>query len=174
MSKIDYNNMKVQVYYLDMGVYRKAYIQTMDLRCLNALNRRKRHIGFILAADDPYGNRLPNTIRPDMSNEEEQMLDEALIKTYADFGITHDNNSIYLDTESTPPKLKRMPILGDLHKHLLENPMTARLAAIISRFVTGSAQSFNQQTNVDLSNKYIVLAASRLTAAARQFPIHYI
>ena len=25
---------------------------------------------------------------PDMTNEEEQLLDEALIKTYADFGIT--------------------------------------------------------------------------------------
>lgn len=34
---------------------------------------------------------------PDMSNEEEQMLDEALIKTYADFGITHDNASVYED-----------------------------------------------------------------------------
>ena len=32
---------------------------------------------------------------PDMSNEEEQMLDEALVKTYAKFGITHDNSSIY-------------------------------------------------------------------------------
>ena len=34
---------------------------------------------------------------PDMSNEEEQMMDEALIKTYADFGITHDNDSVYVD-----------------------------------------------------------------------------
>ena len=32
---------------------------------------------------------------PDMSNEEEQLLDEALVKTYANFGITHDNSSIY-------------------------------------------------------------------------------
>ena len=31
---------------------------------------------------------------PDMSNEEEQMLDEALIQTYAKFGITHDNDSL--------------------------------------------------------------------------------
>ena len=31
---------------------------------------------------------------PDMSNEEEQMLDEALVKTYAKFGITHDNLSL--------------------------------------------------------------------------------
>ena len=99
---------------------------------------------------------------PDMSNEEEQMLDEALIKTYADFGINHDNASIYADRASNPPRMKPMPILGDLHKHLKANPMTARLAAIASRFVTGSAQSFNRATNVDLSNKYIVLGLSEL------------
>ena len=99
---------------------------------------------------------------PDMTNEEEQMLDEALIKTYNEFGITHDNNSLYADATCFPPKLKKMPILGDLHKHLLENPMTTRIAAIVSRFVTGSAQSFNRQTNVDLTNKYIVLDLSEL------------
>ncbi|WP_322202370.1 hypothetical protein [Acutalibacter intestini] len=99
---------------------------------------------------------------PDMTNEEEQMLDEALIKTYADFGITHDNDSLYEDIKAAPPKMKKMPILGDLHKNLLENPMTQRIAIIVSRFVTGSAQSFNQQTNVDLSNKYIVLDLSEL------------
>ena len=97
---------------------------------------------------------------PDMSNEEEQMLDEALIKTYADLGITHDNDSLYANHESET--MKRMPILGDLHKHLTDNPMTARVAAIVSRFVTGSAQSFNQQTNVDLDNKYVVLDISEL------------
>lgn len=99
---------------------------------------------------------------PDMTNEEEQMLDEALIKTYNEFGITHDNNSLYADATCFPPKLKKMPILGDLHKHLPENPMTTRIAAIVSRFVTGSAQSFNRQTNVDLTNKYIVLDLSEL------------
>ena len=99
---------------------------------------------------------------PDMTNEGEQMLDEALIKTYRDFGITHDNDSVYEDKSQFPPKMKQMPVLGDLHKHLLENPMTQRLAAIVSRFVTGSAQSFNRHTNVDLSNKYIVLDLSEL------------
>ena len=99
---------------------------------------------------------------PDMSNEEEQMLDEALIKTYNDFGITHDNDSLYEDLSVNPPKMKKMPILGDLHQNLLDNPMTKRIAIIVSRFVTGSAQSFNQQTNVDLSNKYIILDLSDL------------
>jgi len=97
---------------------------------------------------------------PDMSNEEEQMLDEALIKTYSEFGISHDNDSLYGDADLGIMKV--MPILGDLHNQLLENPMTSRIATIVSRFVTGSAQSFNQQTNVDLTNKYIVLDISEL------------
>lgn len=99
---------------------------------------------------------------PDMTNEEEQMLDEALIRTYGKFGITHDNDSVYEDRNVVPPKMKAMPILGDLHEELQKNEMTKRIAVIVSRFVTGSAQSFNQQTNVDLSNKYIVLDLSEL------------
>ena len=99
---------------------------------------------------------------PDMTNVEEQLLDEALIKTYGEFGITHDNASLYEDMTMVPPKMKKMPILGDLHRHLLENPLTERVAVIVSRFVTGSAQSFNQPTNVDLSNKYVVLDLSEL------------
>ena len=97
---------------------------------------------------------------PDMNNEEEQMLDEALIKTYTQFGITHDNTSLYTDASRTV--MKPMPILGDLYENLKENPLTTRLATIVSRFVTGSAQSFNRQTNMDLSNKYIVLDISEL------------
>lgn len=99
---------------------------------------------------------------PDMSNEEEQLLDEALVKTYGAFGITHDNDSLYEDKNATPPKMKVMPVLGDLHKNLLGNPMTERIAVILSRFVTGSAQSFNQQTNVNLDNDYVVLDLSDL------------
>ena len=99
---------------------------------------------------------------PDMTNEEEQMLDEALIRTYGKFGITHDNDSVYEDRNAVPPKMKTMPILGDLHEELQKNEMPKRIAVIVSRFVTGSAQSFNQQTNVDLSNKYIVLDLSEL------------
>lgn len=76
--------------------------------------------------------------------------------------ITHDNDSVYADRNAVPPKMKTMPILGDLHEELQKNEMTKRIAVIVSRFVTGSAQSFNQQTNVDLSNKYIVLDLSEL------------
>lgn len=100
---------------------------------------------------------------PDMSQEEEQLLDEALVKTYNNFGITHDNRSLYVDMESNPPKMKTMPILGDLYDVLKQNSRMERISIILSRFVSGSAQSFNQQTNVDLDNKYVVLDLSDLT-----------
>ena len=56
-----------------------------------------------------------------------------------------------------------MPVLGDLYDTLNENHYSKRLARCLTRFVTGSAQSFNQQTNVDLSNKYIVFDLSALS-----------
>ena len=99
---------------------------------------------------------------PDMTNEEEQLLDEVLLKTYADFGITHDNDSLYEDKNAVPPIMKPMPILEDLYKNLKNDKRQTRISVILSRFVTGSAQSFNQQTNVDLSNKYVVIDLSEL------------
>ncbi len=56
-----------------------------------------------------------------------------------------------------------MPILGDVHEVLMEKAETKRLANILNRMVHGSASSFNQQTNVDLSNKYVVLDISELS-----------
>lgn len=101
---------------------------------------------------------------PDMNHEEKQLLDEALIKTYARKGITHKNESL-LDPEH-PNQYKEMPILEDVYDILMESRNTKRLAHILNRLVHGSASSFNQQTNVDLTNKYTVLDISELTGSS--------
>ena len=98
---------------------------------------------------------------PDMSHEERQLLDDAMICTYGTKGITHDNAS--LEQPENPGCYKEMPILGDLYEILAASPETKRLANILNRLVNGSARSFNQQTNVALDNKYIVLDISELT-----------
>lgn len=98
---------------------------------------------------------------PDMSHEERQLLDEALVKTYNQKGITHDNAS--LDDPQNPGHYREMPILGDLYEVLAASPETKRMANILNRLVHGSASSFNQQTNCDLSNKYTVLDISELS-----------
>ena len=98
---------------------------------------------------------------PDMNHEERQLLDDALIRTYAQLGITHDNST--LDDPDYPGQCRTMPVLGDLYEVLKESPDTKRLANIINRLVNGSARTFNQQTNVSLDNKYTVLDISELT-----------
>ena len=98
---------------------------------------------------------------PDMTHEERQLLDEALIRTYNTKGITHDNAS--LDDPYHPGFFREMPVLGDLHEMLTKTKSTQRMANILNRLVNGSARSFNQQTNVSLDNKYTVLDISSLT-----------
>lgn len=99
---------------------------------------------------------------PDISYEERQLLDEALMRTYQRYGINTNNKS--LDDPKRPGKYKKMPILGDLHVELKKGGEPAqRLYNILGRYVHGSASSFNQPTNVNLDNKYVVLDVSKLT-----------
>lgn len=98
---------------------------------------------------------------PDMTHEEKQLLDEALIKTYALKGITHDNDS--LNDPLNPGQYREMPVLGDLYEVLIKDSQTKRLANILNRLVHGSASTFSQQTNVNLDNKYTVLDISELS-----------
>ena len=103
-------------------------------------------------------NTFFSLVIPDITDEEEQLLDEAILDVYALRGITHDNDSLYDDEGN----IKLMPVLGDLYNLLANSTLTRRIATILSKFVSGAAQTFNQQTNVDLNNKYIVLDISEL------------
>lgn len=98
---------------------------------------------------------------PDMTHEERQLLDEALIQTYNQKGITHNNETLY--DPAFPQHYREMPVLEDVFNILKANPDTRRLANIMNRLVHGSASTFNQQTNVNLDNKYTVLDISELT-----------
>ena len=98
---------------------------------------------------------------PDMTHEEKQLLDEAMVICYQEKGITHDNQSLF--DPMCPGCYREMPILGDLQEVLLRKEECKRLANILNRLVNGSAASFNQQTNVDLNNKYVVLDISELS-----------
>ena len=118
---------------------------TLD-KSLHASKIQRLHIFFSL-------------LIPDMSYEEKQLLDEALVITYANKGITHQNETL----DNGRGGYVKMPVLGDLYKVLLEKPETRRLANILNRLVNGSAKTFNQQTNVNLDNKYMVLDISELS-----------
>ena len=152
-----------------------AFIQISpaSLKCINVMEIRKTDKAASDILDGPLvqHSELASKIQdlhiffslliPDMSHEEKQLLDEALIITYNRKGITHENQSL-IDPEN-PGCYRAMPILGDVYEVLMEKAETKRLANILNRMVHGSASSFNQQTNVDLSNKYVVLDISELS-----------
>lgn len=97
---------------------------------------------------------------PDISNEEEQLLNGHIVETYRKYGITSDNESL-----KDPIKIgeyKTMPTLADLHKQMESDPHMERVRNIMSRYVTGSAQNFSQPTNVSLENDYTVIDVSAL------------
>lgn len=89
----------------------------------------------------------------DLTQEEEQMLDGYIYKTYAKFGITEDNSSIFVDGTDN---YKEFPILGDLFEEIKDEPVLARVKNILVPMINGSLSVYNKRTNVDLSNKYIV------------------
>lgn len=141
--------------------------------CINVMEIRKidRTINELLDGPGIQLSELSTKIQrlhiffslliPDISHEERQLLDEALIRTYNGKGITHDNAT--LEDPEKPGEYREMPVLEDLYKILVLSAETKRLANILNRLVHGSASTFNQQTNVSLQNKYTVLDISSLT-----------
>ncbi len=102
-------------------------------------------------------------IKGDVKQDELNLLDGAVIRTYAKFGIDFDNNSIF-DEEGN---FKKMPTLKDLYEELLSKDETKGLALMIEKFATGSLSSFGRETNVDLNNKYIVLDMTEMTESLK-------
>lgn len=97
-----------------------------------------------------------------LSPDDEALIDSCVVLTYKKKGITQNNDSIYIDPEHKEKGLKEMPILQDLYETLRENHASPSVMNAFSKFITGSAQSFNAQTNVDLDNKMLVFDVSSL------------
>lgn len=98
-------------------------------------------------------------IKNDITQNELNLLDGAVIRTYQKFGIGFDNESLF-DKQG---KFKRMPTLKDLYAELLAGEQTKPLALMVEKFAVGSMSAFGGETNVDLNNKYIVLDISEMT-----------
>lgn len=98
-------------------------------------------------------------IKPDITQDELNLLDSAVIRTYKAFGIDFDNKSLFV----AKGKFKKMPTLTDLYNELISQPETKGLALMLEKFAVGSLSGFGGETNVDLDNKYIVLDISEMT-----------
>lgn len=101
--------------------------------------------------------------KDEMTTGEETLLTNILTHLYERFGVTHDNDSIWINKKDRI--LKEAPIIGDLYNDTKKEKRLGRITIALTTFVEGLCKNMNGQTNVDLSNKYIVFNVS---AASKQ------
>ena len=89
----------------------------------------------------------------DLTQEEEQVLDGYVYQVYEKFGITEDNDSVFIPGTR---KYREFPLLGDLFEAIKNEPVLRKVYNILTPLVNGSLSVYNRHTNVDLDNKYIV------------------
>ncbi len=89
----------------------------------------------------------------DISTVELNYLNSIIVELYHDYGITDDNNSIYINKRTK--QIKKMPHIEDLYERMSKCPQLRRLTPLLLPFITGIFKNFNGDTNVDLSQRTI-------------------
>ncbi len=97
--------------------------------------------------------------------EEDNLLDKAIIETYAARGITTDPKTHTLEP----------PTMSDLQKTLLSINGAERMAQMLGKYTEGTFSGiFDQQTNVSLDNQMMVFCIRDLEDALRPIGMHMI
>ena len=152
------------------GTYIKLAPSSND--CINIFDIRRKNldtdaeIGRLSVRDDSLlADKIArlhiyySLLMPDMTPQERNHLDAALVEVYRRKGITYDNRSLF---EADGFTYRPMPTRKDMLEVLSENPDAKNLALVESRFVTGSAKRLGQATNVDLDNQFVVIDTSEI------------
>ena len=110
-----------------------------------------------------------NMIDDKLTVAEKNRFNVLCTKLYANYGITTNNDSIWLDKEKRI--LKTMPILQDLNDALREDPVLSRVKDVLAPYMYGGMFSnFNGYTNVDLNNPYLVFDVDKTAINADYLP----
>ena len=152
------------------GTYIKLAPSSND--CINIFDIRRKNldtdaeIGRLSVRDDSLlADKIArlhiyySLLMPDMTPQERNHLDAALVEVYRRKGITYDNQSLF---EADGVSYKSMPTRTDMLEVLSENPDAKNLVLVESRFVTGSAKRLGQATNLDLDNQFVVIDTSEI------------
>lgn len=91
--------------------------------------------------------------------EEKQALSMAVKNTYAKFGITENNDTIWADSARNIKKT--MPILSDLGQTLREEKAPTRVIMLLDYMTKGAGASFDGQTNVNTDSDFMVFGLER-------------
>ena len=143
----EYDNLakKLDGLIIKIGPSSESYVNVFDIREESLEDDQKGYLSTKINKILGFFNLILGTI----NEEEKAILEEKIIKTYKDKGITFEDKSLY--KKGKFKTADDMPILSDLYNEL-EGNMKLRLKP----FVEGSLSYFNKHTNVKLNNKLII------------------
>lgn len=103
-----------------------------------------------------------------LTSGERNRLNVVLTNIYADFGITSDNDSIYLNKQKGI--LKKMPIFSDVYNVVSKDPSLKKVAEAYIPFIFGTFKNFNGPTNVSVRNSAILINVDEKHIGKDMFP----
>ena len=141
---------------LKIGPSSETYINILDIREESIednkgflSNKIQKLIGFF------------KLIFGDIDEEEKAIIEEKLILTYKEKGITFNDDTLYNSSDKfrLKPEFKKtsqMPILEDFYNVLGRDERTKIFQIKLTPFVKGSLKFFNNYTNIELDNPLII------------------
>ena len=130
---------------IKIGPSSSTYVNILDIREESLEDNQKGYLSTKINKIRGFFKSIFGNIEED----EKAILEEKLIQTYNQKGITFEDSSLYNGKKFKTSD--EMPILEDLYNNL-EGKMKLKLLP----FVSGSLKFFNQHTNVELNNKLII------------------
>ncbi len=138
---------------LKIGPTSNTYINILDIR-KESLEEQKGYLANKLIKLKGFFN----LVFGELNEENYAILEEKLIETYKEKGITFDDKSLYKNKENKKifKESKDMPILLDLYKNIENDEKYKFFKNKLKPFVFGSLKYFNNYTNVQINNKLII------------------
>ena len=130
---------------IKLGPGSSTYINILDIREESLEEDQKGYLATKIEKLIGFFNLIFSNIK----EEEKATLEEAIIKTYKEKGITFDDKSLYIKGKFK--ETKDMPKLQDLY-----NKLNKKMQIKLFPFIWGSLKFFNEHTNVKLDNKIII------------------
>lgn len=154
--------------FIELSETSKDHINVMDVRVrdtsadaqIDSVAESKSALLAKISTLKTFLSLLTSNLSPAEQDDLEGELDIALTKVYKKYGITEDNDSLFDENG----EYKEMPILGDVYEECQKDDYECMgpLLKQLKKFVYGSYKAFNNRTNVNLDNLYIVFDVSNI------------
>jgi hypothetical protein len=138
---------------IKIGPTSKTYINIFDIRKESIEENESGYLATKITKLIGFFNLIFGEI----NEEEKGILENRIIETYKNKGITFNNNSLYKRNKKIFKESEDMPILEDLYNCLNEENRIEKIFKIkLFPFIKGSLKFFNNITNIKINNKLII------------------